>query len=843
MKEKNNFTRYRVLLTLLLCLFTITANLKAQGVDAVFLLDNSGSIDASEWTNMSNSTKTLIDDVLQCNPSNRVAVVNYSSTYNTSDAHLYIESEFTNNATTAKSFVRRGGYYTAMGHQTLTYGAAEILKNALDGSVNASVLSPQKTLTKTPNNRLVIFVFTDGTSADTKNYTGIGGDFDIYNNLKILNGATFVVLQAPSSSTATAAELAASRSTSAAVASVGGTYTGSIDPNPGDPQGSGTKPRKMIFSSTFNVSTLDLNTVAEGICKSCAPVVSISAVTPPTQNVCLNGTPQTLVASASGTGTLSYQWYSNTTNSNIGGTLISGATSSTYNPPTSVAGTKYYYVVVKDSYCEGTTTSSVLTVTTSNSPCFSCNSNMYLSTISSGSTTLYTVDTSVSPFTYSSIGAAAIAYNGIGLNPLDGRMYAMQQSSNNLRVVNTDGSTTNLGAVTGLPSANYFGGEIDNSGNYYVIANIAAGTSTLYKINLITQTASAISLKYANNTTATLYLPDMGYSITTGLLYGVHGITGQLVTINPTTGIVTPVGSPSGAGQNFGAMYTSSTGEVFGIRNIGGFYQFNLTTGERVLISDATPSTGNDGAHCVTMPITFTTDLRIEKTDNTLTYVPGSSTTYTVVVSNQGLYGVVDALVKDAVPAGIPAANVSYTAVASSGSTTTVLGTQTGAINDLVGLPAGGSVTYTITVNIPIDFTGDLVNTASVTAPANITDSNPSNNAQTDTDSSSACFKPAQTTGTVLETQHGITSLNRAGNTASGSNWPMVRKGAWTALESKTKGLVVNRLTTAQIASIPSSNLVEGMVVYNTTLNCLQVNTTGTPSGWSCMSTPTCPSN
>ncbi|WP_144284021.1 DUF6923 family protein [Chryseobacterium echinoideorum] len=485
----------------------------------------------------------------------------------------------------------------------------------------------------------------------------------------------------------------------------------------------------------------------------------------------------------------------------------------------------------------------------SSSTSFGCSNNMYLSQtpMSSSSTTLYTIDTSTNPFTYPSIGTAAIAYNGIGLNPLDGRMYAMQQSSNNLRVVNTDGSTTNLGAVTGLPSASYFGGEIDNSGNYYVIANIAAGTSTLYKINLSTKTASAISLKYANNTTATLYLPDMGYSITTGLLYGVNGFTNsgttrQLVSINPNTGVVTNIGGTYNE-SHYGAMYTSSTGEVFGIRNDGGFYQFNLTTGERILISDATPSSGNDGAHCVTMPITFTTDLQVTKTDNTLTYVPGSSTTYTVVVSNQGLYGVVDALVKDAVPAGIPAANVSYTAVATSGSTTTVSGTQTGAINDLVGLPAGGSVTYTITVNIPIDFTGDLFNIASVTAPANITDLDQANNIATDTDSSSACFKPATTTGTVLETQHGITSLNRAGNTASGSNWPMVRKGAWTALESKTKGLVVNRLTTAQIASIPSSNLVEGMIVYNITLNCLQVNTTGTPSGWSCMSTPTCPSN
>ncbi len=53
-----------------------------------------------------------------------------------------------------------------------------------------------------------------------------------------------------------------------------------------------------------------------------------------------------LSVTATGTGTLSYQWYSNTTNSNSGGTLIAGANSATYAAPTATVGTTYYYVVV-----------------------------------------------------------------------------------------------------------------------------------------------------------------------------------------------------------------------------------------------------------------------------------------------------------------------------------------------------------------------------------------------------------------------------------------------------------------------------------------------------------------
>ncbi len=45
-------------------------------------------------------------------------------------------------------------------------------------------------------------------------------------------------------------------------------------------------------------------------------------------------------------GELSYQWYSNTTNSNSGGTLIPSATNAIYAVPTGDAGTTYYYVKV-----------------------------------------------------------------------------------------------------------------------------------------------------------------------------------------------------------------------------------------------------------------------------------------------------------------------------------------------------------------------------------------------------------------------------------------------------------------------------------------------------------------
>ncbi|GAA4232524.1 hypothetical protein GCM10022291_07540 [Postechiella marina] len=66
------------------------------------------------------------------------------------------------------------------------------------------------------------------------------------------------------------------------------------------------------------------------------------------QTLCQNVTPTNLeVAVSGGLGsTYNYQWYSNTSNSNIGGSLISGATNNTYTPPTNTVGTLYYYAEV-----------------------------------------------------------------------------------------------------------------------------------------------------------------------------------------------------------------------------------------------------------------------------------------------------------------------------------------------------------------------------------------------------------------------------------------------------------------------------------------------------------------
>ncbi|MFC6269509.1 beta strand repeat-containing protein [Frigoriflavimonas asaccharolytica] len=105
------------------------------------------------------------------------------------------------------------------------------------------------------------------------------------------------------------------------------------------------------------------------------------------------------------------------------------------------------------------------------------------------------------------------------------------------------------------------------------------------------------------------------------------------------------------------------------------------------------------------------------------------------------------------------------------------------------------------------------------------------------------CYELPNTTGTAIDTKHGITLLQRAG--ADNGNWPMVRKSAHTVLESNTKGFVITRMSTVDIQGQTSpaiaakiTNPQEGMMVYDTTVNCLKLYANGV---WSCFSTPTCP--
>ncbi|TKB98149.1 beta strand repeat-containing protein [Pedobacter cryotolerans] len=262
-------------------------------------MDNSGSISASEYTAMEATTRQIISATINCDPSkNRVAVVHYGQAFLSDGSRpnrLFIESDFTNNAVTANNFQRRGTSTSPtpvndVGYHDEAHSALGLIGNAIDGVASTRIISTQKTLTRTPGNRLVVFFFTDA-ERDFFPYSSLinpilGDDFQNYNNFKANRNAHFVVLKGgPNEQNTITANSAA-----AAIASLGGNFTdvANMDANPNDPQGSKTTPRAYYYTSNFSISAADLTALVSEICSANSCVAGNNAPALPSTNITLN---------------------------------------------------------------------------------------------------------------------------------------------------------------------------------------------------------------------------------------------------------------------------------------------------------------------------------------------------------------------------------------------------------------------------------------------------------------------------------------------------------------------------------------------------------------------------
>lgn len=122
---------------------------------------------------------------------------------------------------------------------------------------------------------------------------------------------------------------------------------------------SGTPTGNITLSSTGATA----QTIAVAGTLNALPAITVQPSTT-AQSKCINIAATPLTVTATGTN-ITYQWYTNSTNSNVGGTIISGANSSTYTPSTNIAGTAYYYVVVSGT-CTPNATSNVSGLVTTN---------------------------------------------------------------------------------------------------------------------------------------------------------------------------------------------------------------------------------------------------------------------------------------------------------------------------------------------------------------------------------------------------------------------------------------------------------------------------------------------
>ncbi len=247
--------------------------------------------------------------------------------------------------------------------------------------------------------------------------------------------------------------------------------------------------------------------------------------------------------------------------------------------------------------------------------------------------------------------------------------------------------------------------------------------------------------------------------------------------------------------------FTSAAGETFDGTLLGTNFTFNLdgaliggliSGGKTVTLQSATVNAGVTGALANTATlgstnnspsslsasatISFNTgpvptfDLAITKTDTATSYVPGFSTTYTIVVTDNGPSAVTGAAVNDGLPQGI--ASATWTAVASAGASVATSSGMGSINNDLVNLSVGSTVTFTLVALTASNASGNLSNTATVSTtvamPADVTDSNTANNSSTVT-LTQAAPKP-NVTATKTADQSTITAGQTAGFIVSIAN-------------------------------------------------------------------------
>lgn len=387
---------------------------------------------------------------------------------------------------------------------------------------------------------------------------------------------------------------------------------------------------------------------------------------------------------------------------------------------------------------------------------FTCDSRIYLS--QNNPTQLRVTSANTSPLTFTNVGGTSAYYNAVGYNPADNFMYSLDSTtatSNRLYRIAGDGSVALLGTISGMPPV----ASIFYNAGVFVAPNkllVRAGNlaTNFYLIDVTTLSATQLTqpVGFTSNVT------DFAYNPVTGKVYGVgDGILYEF-TVGASSVTKRDIG-PVGVAGFFGAMFSDSLGNLYGANNNGGFYAFNLTTGVASLISASPASSDNDGSNCYNAAITFAADPQVSKTDGTGSYTPGATQTYTIVVSNPaGPFGASGVTVSDPLPAGIVAGNVTWTAAVAGGATTSVTGSQTGALSDTVTVPVGGSVTYTVNIAVPANRTDSLVNTVTIATGGNVVDSNTANNTATDTDLGKALLQVTKTSSLVSDPVNGTTN-------------------------------------------------------------------------------------
>jgi uncharacterized repeat protein (TIGR01451 family) len=211
--------------------------------------------------------------------------------------------------------------------------------------------------------------------------------------------------------------------------------------------------------------------------------------------------------------------------------------------------------------------------------------------------------------------------NAVAFNHLDGFFYGIQNNEDDpvnptvsMVRVHLDGSVDDLGLPTG-PGGSVgagFGsaiGEIDPNGHYWLWDS---GNGRWYEFDVSSSTPSLLAQGPLTNTVGYNASADWTYSNGSLYSHGIRPTDNQAFLLrfdlsNPAAGFqpVGPIAIPSGPtdGQS-GAAFADASGYVYFSQNLtGNIWRVDPVTRQTIRAAQGEPTSGNDGARCITAVI------------------------------------------------------------------------------------------------------------------------------------------------------------------------------------------------------------------------------------------------
>lgn len=224
---------------------------------------------------------------------------------------------------------------------------------------------------------------------------------------------------------------------------------------------------------------------------------------------------------------------------------------------------------------------------------------------------------------------------------------------------------------------------------------------------------------------------------TTGGASGCDGVSGSTANFNDSVNL--PAGS-SITYQVTANILSSATGDM-------------TNTVTVTLPAEYIEPTPDDNTDSDTDGQDSQADLSVDKDDGVTLISPGTTITYTIVVSNFSPSDVWGAEVTDTIQTKIDSWTWACTGTTGGASGCTPAPSSALDFSDIVDLPANSSITYTVTAQVSNTASGTLTNEVTVTAPAGVTETDLNNNTDDDTDGFPTSTKDLD--GSL----HGVTTL------------------------------------------------------------------------------------